>query len=279
MYRSPYFINQPCYLMCPPFTTRNETINNPWMAKFHEGYNYPKAFEQFLNLYKELSKSGFVYLLTHEGNFQDITFVSNSALILAHTPNVALMANFTSLPRLGEEIVAKKFLTSLGYETVSVPNKWEGNADLKHLRDNIYIGGVGIRSTIDAFNWMSIHYNMRVIDVEIKDPYLYHLDCSIMPLNSSTLLVVTSNFTAKDLQKLENIATVIDVPAKWAREGWTNGIKIGNTIIQDDLRGNQRKDYVGLLEWLGFEVKFIDTSEFLKSGASPSCMVLPLNYA
>ncbi len=48
----------------------------------------------------------------------------------------------------------------MGYKTAISPYKWEGEADLKYLYGNKYIGGYGIRSNIKAYEWMEETYDI-----------------------------------------------------------------------------------------------------------------------
>ena len=72
----------------------------------------------------------------------------------------------------------------MGYKTEISPYKWEGEADIKYLSDNVYIGGFGIRSDIKTYKWMEENYDMKIIKVKMVDEYMYHLDCSIFPIKS-----------------------------------------------------------------------------------------------
>ena len=60
----------------------------------------------------------------------------------------------------------------MGYSTHISPYKWEGEADIKHLYDNVYIGGYGIRSNIKTYEWMEENFDMEIIKVAMVDEYL-----------------------------------------------------------------------------------------------------------
>ena len=107
-------------------------------------------------------------------------------LILFHI----ILSNFTSDPRKGEELVGEKYFNQMGYKTAISPHKWEGEADLKYLYGNKYIGGYGIRSDIKAYEWMEEQYGMDILKLEMVDEYLYHLDCSIFALNNKIEKIV-----------------------------------------------------------------------------------------
>ena len=54
----------------------------------------------------------------------------------------------------------------MDYEVHMCPFKWEGEADLKYLYDNVYIGGYGIRSDIKAYEWMEEKFDMKIIKLK-----------------------------------------------------------------------------------------------------------------
>ena len=89
--------------------------------------------------------------------------------------------------------------------------KWEGEADLKYLYDNVYIGGYGIRSDIQAYEWMEQEFDMNIIKLEMADDYLYHLDCSIFPLTKEKTLVCTEMFDPEEIKQIAQYTDIIDV--------------------------------------------------------------------
>ena len=109
---------------------------------------------------------------------QDLVFVANNGIVLQHTP-IYIGSNFKATNRIGEEVIGMRFFDSLGYKTIRSPFEFEGEAELKYLRDNIYIGGYGIRSDKRAYEWMESEFGMNIIKLELKDPKNYHLDCTI----------------------------------------------------------------------------------------------------
>lgn len=84
-------------------------------------------------------------------------------------------------------MVGKNFFENLGYDTVIAPEYFEGEADLKFLHDNVYVGGYGQRTNMNALNWFQKTYNMIIIPLEMTDPKLYHLDCVVFPMEEKKL--------------------------------------------------------------------------------------------
>jgi len=295
MKETPSQLQLQSYVMNFPFSLSTNDPNNIWMQELTDEelqINRPKAYKQFMDLYNFISGQSLVYLLPSEGNFQDQVYVANLGLQLPHIKdaNKILLSNFTSEPRKGEEWVGKHFFNQMGYETHISPYKWEGEADIKYLYDNVYIGGYGIRSDIKTYEWMEEQFDMNIIKVEMVDEYLYHLDCSIFPLNENKTLVCTELFNSEELSQIENHTEIIDVNIDDALGGMTNSVRMGNMILcasniaelkkSDELYEGE-KHKIESLEKIcaneGMEPVIFNLSEYMKSGAMLSCMVMHLN--
>jgi len=287
----------PTFLLCPPTTYENREANNIWMTELSDEERKPdhqKAMKQFTDFYQTLAAKGLVYILPcpEDVPLQDLVFTANLGIVLSHLKDrkVAIISNFTSKPRLGETEYGIKFFQSMGYETFVPETKFEGEADLKYLYGNVYIGGHGMRSELETFKWMEKTFDMKIICVEVTDDYLYHLDCSIFPLTPKKTLVCKELFTEKELKDLEEVTEVINIEYEMVLCGGCNNVRIGNTVFNStnlNLLEKDTTDYndeISKDEFLkkvtadnGLEVKFIELDEFTKSGALLSCMVLHMN--
>jgi N-dimethylarginine dimethylaminohydrolase len=295
MKETPSQLHLQSYVMNFPFSLSTSDPNNIWMQELSDEelqINKPKAYKQFMDLYNFMSGQSLVYLLPSEGNFQDQVYVANLGLHLPHIKdrNVILLSNFTSDPRKGEELVGEKFFQQMGYETHISPYKWEGEADIKHLYDNVYVGGYGIRSNIKTYEWMEENFDMEIIKVAMTDEYLYHLDCSIFPLNNDQTLVATELFDDEELAMLERYTEIIPVDTEDALCGMTNSVRMGNMILCASNISELKKSHeyyesekhkIESLEKIcsdaGMEPVIFNLSEYMKSGAMLSCMVMHLN--
>lgn len=295
MKETPSQLSLQSYLLNFPFSLSTEDPNNIWMQELTDDelqINRPKAYKQFMDLYNFMAGSSLVYLLPSEGNLQDQVYVANLGLQLPHIEdnNIILLSNFTSDPRKGEEKVGEKFFKQMGYETHISPFKWEGEADIKHLYDNVYVGGYGIRSNIKSYEWMEDNFDMNIIKVAMTDEYLYHLDCSMFPLNTQKTLVCTELYDLQEIAQIEQHTEIIDIEVDDALSGITNSVKMGNMILcasniselkKSDELYQSEKHKINTLEKLcsneGMEPIIFNISEYMKSGALLSCMVMHLN--
>ena len=296
MKETPSQLPIPAFVMNFPFTLDTAVPNNIWMQEMEEEalkINKGNAYRQFLDLYQFVAGNSLVYTLPSTGNFQDLVYVANMGIYLPHIKdsNHIILSNFTSEPRQGEEKVGKPFFEAMEYETHMCPFEWEGEADLKYLYDNVYIGGYGQRSNIQAYEWMEKKFDMNIIKVEMVDEYLYHLDCSVFPLTNNKTLICTELYTPEELALISQYTNIIDINIDDTLNGIANSVRLGNMILcasniseltRADENYEAEKHKINTLEKIcfneGLEPVFFNISEYMKSGAMLSCMMMHLNY-
>jgi len=201
-----------------------------------------------------------------------------------------VLSNYASLPRRGETQVGLRFFEAMGYDARVSPFHFEGEAELKHLHDDVYIGGYGIRSDRRTYEWMQDAFDMRIIQVEETDPYLYHLDCTIFPITREDTLVCTEAFEEDEIAAIEKHTNVIDVSLDDCYAGICNSVRLGNVILNasnvhelaagtDDYESerNKNRKLEDLAIELGFEVAFFNLDEYAKGGGLLSCLAMHLN--
>jgi N-dimethylarginine dimethylaminohydrolase len=296
-FHNPTQLNRPAFLLNAPFSYRTEIANNVWMEEIRPEDRKPDpelAMVQFLNVYNYFASEALVYLLPtpQDVQLQDLVFTGNLGIVLSHLParNTVVVSNFASKPRRGETAIGSRFFEAMGYQVHIPETKFEGEAELKHLHDNVYVGGYGIRSDAETYDWMSEQFDMTVVKMRTTDPYLYHLDCTVFPITSQETLVCTEMFEPQEIEKLERHTSIIDVPAQTALSGICNSVRLDNTILNashihhlkagtDDYRDELWKNRLleDIAARLAFEVTYFNLSEYHKGGALLSCMVMHLN--
>ena len=294
--RTPTELQRPAFLVNFPFSYSTEVANNAWMTDIAAEERKPdvrRAMTQFLNVYSFLASEGLVYLLPTprlEG-LQDLVFTANLGIVLGHLdPSPVVVSNFSSEPRRDEPAVGLPFLQSMGYEVGSSPHRFEGEADLKHLHDNVYVGGYGLRSERESYEWMEREFDMEIVRVRETDPYLYHLDCTIFPLTREDTLVCTEMFEPDEVAEIERHTNVIDVGVDECYSGICNSVRLSNTILNGsslhglkagsedynyEIQKNRRLEDIAVDH--AMEVSYFDLGEYTKGGALLSCMVMHLN--
>jgi N-dimethylarginine dimethylaminohydrolase len=284
--------------LCPPDYMSTRVPNNQWMrdtpAK-QRSVDLKKAHNQFMDLYSLLTADALVYLIPPQPGLQDQVYATNAGTVLPHMGHKTfLLSNWYAKAREGEELEAQQLLEKLGFLCTRVPFFFEGEAELKWLHDDIYLGGYGQRTSLKALQWISETFHCRVIPIEEKDPYLYHLDCSIFPLSGDVVLAYTAGMTKETVKELESVATIIPITKPQAYGGVTNSLRIGYTVytasciselpsanpafpsLKEEREKNRFLEEV--CRSYGLELVFVNLSEMLKSGALLSCCVLHLSY-
>ena len=104
-------------------------------------------------------------------------------------------------------------------------------AELKHLYDNVYVGGYGLRSQRETYEQLENQFGMKIIKVREDDPYLYHLDCSIFPLTYEKTIVCTEILSSKEIKEIEGVTEIIDISRDEALPGLCNSVRLGNYLL------------------------------------------------
>jgi len=300
---NPSRLDMPSYLLNFPASFDTHTPNNVWMENIKPEniiVDDDIALAQWIDLYNFISAQAFVSVLPtpkYARNLQDLVYCGNLVIVLPHLlpeRTVAVIANMEGI-REGETKVGKEYFEMMGYDEVIVPPYiWDGEAMLKHLHDNVYVGGYGLRGhESKVYHWFEEQFDMKIIKIEMSNPKQFHLDCSIFPLTGTDTMVATKEYTEEEIKNIEKETNIIDVPSKYADTGVCNNVRLNNLILnssdiydldpildKDDYR--QERDKNRFLEDIvidfGFEVAFINLSEYAKGGGMLSCLVAHLNY-
>jgi N-dimethylarginine dimethylaminohydrolase len=289
-------IDRPVFLMNVPLSLSAAIPNNIWMEEMtveEREIDRPAALRQFFDLYAYLTDRAIVYLLPSEPGLQDQTYVSNLGIVPPHLADPTFVgARLRSRVRAAEASLGRRFFELMNFRVRSPAAFFEGEADLKHLRDDIYVGAHGIRTSIEALDWFEQEFGMRVIPFAMEDPYLYHLDCCLLPLTSDGVVLCTEVASASALRAIERHAEIIDVTLDDAYSGITNSVVLHDAVLcatnPEYLRKGHEyyeheKAKIAALERIcaarGFNPVLFDLSEFYKSGALLSCLIMHLNRA
>lgn len=280
-------------VMCPPQYLSTKISNNKWMKDMsasEKKVNVDKAMAQFFDLYGLLAQDAMVYLLPPKEGLQDQVYISNAGVVLPHLYKTIVLANFTAPGRPGEEKVLSQFIDLMDFSQYPSPYKFEGEAEMKWLRDNIYICGHGMRSDIRSFKWMEERFGCKNIYLEEKDELRYHLDCTIFCINKETVLLATDGLPQSTINEIEAVAEIIPIGKKDSQYSLTNCVRVGSIIFNatniSELKRND-EEYAAeahkneALEKICLDkllsLVWVNLSELGKSGAALSCCTLSLN--
>jgi N-dimethylarginine dimethylaminohydrolase len=284
----------PEFLLCAPHYLSNQQPNNRLMEDLRRHFpviDRTNALSQFRSVYRFVCEYSLVHILPSVDGFQDQAYVSNLGITMCNeNDRTVVLSNFKSQPRRGEELIARQFFQELGIHTERAPAYFEGEADLKSVNCTQYVGAHGMRTCVEALRWFARRFDVDVLECELTNPYLYHLDCVLFLLSENEALVATDEVDTGTLRQLEKLVEVVHVPTKVALAGATNCVKLAGHLLCDD----NRRLFANLSELHECEeqkLQFLDKlcerkkliltpfemTEFVKSGAAMSCLFMRLS--
>ncbi len=149
----------------------------------------------------------------------------------------------------------------------------EGHGDLLWHPDGSRIyAGYGFRSTrggVEKFSAAMSEMGISVVPLELTDPYCYHLDTCLCPLNDEAALIFPGAYSVDALASLHKFWKRVHLlTADEAHRFMGNGIVINGSYITPYVT----PPLEAILHSEGLTPSVIDTSEFEKAGGSCFCM-------
>ena len=291
-------LNFPILLMNLPLSLSTQIPNNAYMEDLSPSQreiSLDRAISQFLSLYEHVTRHALVYLLPSTPGFQDQPYVSNLGLVLPHCEeDTVLISRFRSTPRIGEDRIGADFFKLMNFAVVQPPETFEGEplyfegeADLKHIRGNLYIGAHGMRTSRNALAWAAERFGMAIVPFRVTDRYLFHLDCCFLRITEQAVMLCTSLADRMCVRALEQHCEIIDVSVEQARAGITNCLLLRGEVLCDSPiveLGKESPSYSiekakiegleAICSRFGLALRAFCMSEFYKSGALLSCLVM-----
>jgi N-dimethylarginine dimethylaminohydrolase len=286
----------PAFLMSVPLSLSAERPNNARMlalAPDERRISRPSALRQFRELYAFLAAHALVYLLPSRAGLPDQTYVASLGAVLPHlTESTLVVSSFRSEPRRGEREAGIAFFEELGGRFEPAPPYFEGEADLKHLGGNVYVGACGLRTSESALRWLERCFEMELIRFPMRNELFHHLDCALLPITREEILLCTELADRSALREIERHVGVVDVSRSDAECGITGCVRIGEFVLcasnideletDDEAYPHERSKIMALDEICAkrsLTPVFFDLSEFSKSGARLSSLTMHLNHA
>ncbi len=107
--------------------------------------------------------------------------------------------------------------------------------------------------------------------MELVDPWFYHLDTCFCPLEPGKAIYYPGAISAASQRLLkETVPELIPVTAEEAHRFACNAIVIGNAVVMN----SGCSHLSSVLTEAGYHVYEVKTTEFLKAGGGPKCLVL-----
>lgn len=257
-------------LMCRPNYFDVSYVINLWMKPGQ--VNHEKAIEQWNNLVKKIRSLGIkVNIIEGEKSLPDMVFATDQAVI---KDDDAVLSNFKYKERRRETFFYEKWLKEYGFNLKRLPKNLylEGGGDSIWSNDNLYVG-VGFRNSKGVKKSLENILDIKVIEINLIDPFFYHLDTCFFPLDGETVFYYPPAISENSRNLLEKtFKRNITVTKKEAFNFALNNLVLGKNVITQ--KGNKR--FIYELEKLGYEVHEVDLGEFAKAGGGIHCLVLTL---
>ena len=210
-----------------------------------------------------------VKLIDQERSLPDMVFTANAGTV---RNNKVVLSNFRHLERQPETDVYEKWFKEAGYETHRLPRQinFEGCGDTVILGDKMF-AGYGWRSDLGGIRRAAKILDLELIPLKLSHPNFYHLDTCFCLLGAQSALYYPGAFAPSAIKKLKkHVPELIPLDVHDATMFACNSVVYDSRILMP--AGPQK--ILEELDVRGYEVKLINTSEFLKSGGSLQCMTL-----
>ena len=258
--------------MCPPDHYGIEYEINPWMSTKRQ-VEHARAAGQWQALRDKLVAAGAtIFEVPPVAGLPDLVFTANAALIFQQQ---AVLARFKHEQRQGEEPLFDRWLADHGWEVLPPPPdfSFEGAGDALFCGDTL-VAGYRMRSDAVSLQQIGKLLGVRVLPLELVDPYYYHIDTCFCPLAPDEAIYYPAAFDAYGLKVLkENVSNLISVADEEARSFACNAVVVGKTVVTNT-GCPQLHDQ---LREAGYRPTATALSEFVKAGGSAKCLTLRLD--
>ncbi len=268
----------PSVLLCPPNYFDVIDQKNPYMSLEH-AIDRAKARTQWENLCSVLQHNGCeIETIDPVEGLEDMVFAANQ-LFAGDKPGYGkfvVPSRMVYPSRQREVPFYVEWCRSRGYRIVEIDygdDFLEGHGDLLWHPDGSRIyAGYGFRSThggVEKFSAAMAEMGIPVIPLPLVDPYCYHLDTCLCPLNNEAVLIFAGAFSGDTISALHTYWKRVHLlDADQAHHFMGNGIVVNGCYITP--RTNRQLEAV--LQEEGLRPVVVDTSEFEKAGGSCFCM-------
>ena len=208
----------PRVLVCPPNYFDVIDQKNPYMS-LTRAVDRVKARTQWENLCSVLQQNGCEIETINPGeDLEDMVFAANQLFVGQKSGHgkFVVPSRMIHPSRQREVPLYVEWCRAHDYRVIEIDygeDFLEGHGDLLWHPDGSRIyGGHGFRSTrggVEKFSTAMTKMGIDVIPLELIDPYCYHLDTCLCPLNNDAALIFAGAFSADGLASVHKYWTRI----------------------------------------------------------------------
>lgn len=234
-----------------------------------------RARGQWQSLVDALSAAGMrVEVVPPVEGLCDLVFTANQSLPLRDGTGRVLLARMMAAVRQPEVAVVGSHWESLGFTPCELPGLavFEAGGDALWVPGRrAMVCGHGYRTERPALDALAEAAELPVLALKLVDPRFYHLDTCLLPLDEGCALYVADAFHEADRARIRALfPDAVAVPEAEAMNFACNGAVVNGHFLVH--RGSP--EACAVARDRGLQVVELDTSEFLKSGGSVTCMHL-----
>lgn len=260
-------------LMCPPRFYGVDYEINPWMhVEVQPDTTLAKRqWETLREAYDCLGVQ--VHLAQPAPGLPDMVFTANAAVV---HQGKAVAARFRHPERRPEEPLWRQWLEGHGLELYEPPlcQAFEGAGEALFL-GGLLVYGWGFRSDEGVAAALAGVYDCEVLSLRLADPHYYHLDTCFSPLDARTALYYPPGFEEEGRRLLESrVERLIALDDGAAAEFACNAFPVGDTVVTSTNSPHLREE----LRRAGYDMRYVDMSEFRKAGGAVRCLTLQLSW-
>ncbi|CAN5915407.1 hypothetical protein BH23PLA1_BH23PLA1_42470 [soil metagenome] len=262
----------PRILMCPPEYYGIEYEINPWMNRQIKS-DPAESRKQWTGLRDTLEDLGVqVELLDPMPGLPDLVFTANAGLV---HHNLFLSSRFRYGERQGETPSFDRWFRSIGFQVEHTPEDhyFEGAGDALFCGETLF-AGYRFRSDAKSMNWVGERLGVEALPLELVDPRYYHLDTCFCPIAPDAAIYFPGAFDDYGRSVLKaRIKTLVEVSAEEAFSFSCNAVVVGKVVALNEGAPKLARS----LEQLGYAVRPLRLTEFIKAGGSAKCLTLRLD--
>jgi N-dimethylarginine dimethylaminohydrolase len=266
-------------LMCSPSQFTVIDVKNAFMKGNINKTNLELATRQWKALRQTFEKLGHhVDVIRVAAGREDMVFTANSVLLGkgASGHKFVVAANMVHDSRRKEIPYFERWFAARGYRVLKLEGKtwlspyFEGQGDsLWHPGLQLLWGGWGHRSELRAFEELCKLIDVPILTIKLVHPNFYHLDTALCPLDKQTVMYYPKAFNAAGNDLIQHFfKNAIAISDADAFNFACNALALGKHVVIQ--KGSSRT--CAQLRQHGFTPVEVETSEFMKSGGSVSCL-------
>jgi len=257
-------------LLCPPDHFDVVDVKNPHMAAHAGSVDRALARAQWEELARAFTECGLaVERIDAQPGLEDMVFAANQTFtgLDASGRRTCLLSQMRHPSRQREVPFFREWFRSRAWRVAESSLMFEGSGDAVWQPGvrRIWMG-YGFRSERSAREGLARTFGAEVLSLRLVDERYYHLDTCLCPVDARTAMVAMEAFDDEGRALLRrHFERLVETEEPFA----CNGVPVRGGIVILDRRATAAARRLGAL---GFDVRPVDTGEFLKSGGSVFCL-------